>query len=84
MKKFITVFLMAILTCWITLMSVSCSSDQEEAYTLGYRAFPDVPVRTSPNGFRYKILEIEGHKFIAYMSSYGYWQLSGPIDDIDE
>jgi hypothetical protein len=37
-------------------------------------------VLTTPEGIRYKIVEIEGHRFIATPSYMGYWTLAGPIE----
>jgi hypothetical protein len=38
------------------------------------------PIKTTPEGISYKVVEIEGRKFIATRSYGGYWQLAGPID----
>lgn len=37
-------------------------------------------VKTSPDGISYKIVEIEGKRFIATQSAYNYWTLAGPIN----
>ena len=31
-------------------------------------------------GLAYKVVTVEGKRFIATQGSYGYWQLTGPID----
>jgi hypothetical protein len=31
-------------------------------------------------GIKYKIVEVEGRKFVATQTSYDYWTLAGPID----
>jgi hypothetical protein len=36
--------------------------------------------KTTPEGISYKVVEIEGRKFIATRSYGGYWQLAGPLD----
>jgi hypothetical protein len=38
------------------------------------------PSKTTPEGISYRVVEIEGRKFIATRSYGGYWQLAGPID----
>jgi hypothetical protein len=38
------------------------------------------PSKTTPEGISYKVVEIEGRKFIATRSYGGYWQLAGPLD----
>jgi hypothetical protein len=38
------------------------------------------PTKTTPEGISYKVVEVEGRKFIATRSYAGYWQLAGPID----
>ncbi len=39
-----------------------------------------VAVKTSPDGIKYKLVVIEGRKFVATQSAYNYWTLAGPID----
>lgn len=39
-----------------------------------------IGVKTSPEGIKYKIVVIEGHKFVATQSAYNYWTLAGPIE----
>jgi hypothetical protein len=40
----------------------------------------NTPSKTTPEGISYKVVEVEGRKFIATRSYGGYWQLAGPID----
>jgi hypothetical protein len=42
------------------------------------------PIKTTPEGISYKVVEVEGRKFIATRSYAGYWQLTGPIDRKEE
>jgi hypothetical protein len=44
------------------------------------KSWENMPSKTTPEGISYKVIEIEGHKFIATRSYGGYWQLAGPID----
>ena len=37
-------------------------------------------MKHTEEGLAYKIVTIEGKRFIATQGSYGYWQLAGPID----
>jgi hypothetical protein len=39
-----------------------------------------VAVKVSEDGIRYKVVVIEGHRFIATQSDRGYWTFAGPID----
>lgn len=39
-----------------------------------------VPLKTSPDGIKYKIFVIEGRKFVATQTYNGYWTLAGPIE----
>ncbi len=32
------------------------------------------------NGFNYVLVEIESKKFIAYQTSFEYWELCGPVN----
>jgi hypothetical protein len=46
------------------------------------RGFSEVneELKTAPCGFKYKIVEIEGKRFIAYQSSNWYWEITR-LDD---
>jgi len=46
------------------------------------RGFSEVngELKTAPCGFKYKIVEIEGKRFIAYQSSNWYWEVTR-LDD---
>ena len=46
----------------------------------GCQQSENYPSKMTPEGIRYKVVEIEGHKFIATRSYGGYWQLAGPLD----
>ena len=67
MKKFIITCLAS--TCLLFL--TSCEPDAANLQNdLGGE------MKTVPCGFRYKIIEIEGKKFIAYRSADGYWEVT--------
>jgi hypothetical protein len=46
----------------------------------GCQQSENYPSTTTPEGISYKVVEIEGRKFIATRSYGGYWQLAGPLD----
>ena len=37
-------------------------------------------MKYTDEGLAYKVVTVEGRRFIATQGSYGYWQLAGPID----
>ena len=37
-------------------------------------------LKTAPCGFKYKIIEIEGKRFVAYQTSHWYWEVTR-LDD---
>jgi hypothetical protein len=46
------------------------------------RGFSEVneELKTAPCGFKYKIIEIEGKRFVAYQTSHWYWEVTR-LDD---
>jgi hypothetical protein len=46
----------------------------------GCQRSENFPTKTTPEGISYRVVEVEGRKFIATRSYGGYWQLAGPID----
>jgi hypothetical protein len=46
----------------------------------GCQRSENLPTKTTPEGISYRVVEVEGRKFIATRSYGGYWQLAGPID----
>ena len=41
---------------------------------------PAGPLHIAPCGFKYKIIEIEGKRFIAYQTAHSYWEVTR-LDD---
>ncbi len=67
MKKFIITCLAS--TCLLFL--TSCEPD-EGNYQNDFAG----EMKTAPCGFRYKIIEIEGKRFIAYKTAYDVWEVT--------
>jgi hypothetical protein len=45
-----------------------------------FGSFEGIALKTSPEGFKYKLVHIEGKTFVATQTYYDYWTLAGPID----
>jgi hypothetical protein len=63
----------------ISFISVSCApmAINDAKTELPYN---NLPVLTSKDGFRYRIIVLEKRTFIATQGHYGEWYLAGPID----
>lgn len=76
---------------WLALGIVVLIAVLYVSFPLGSSAFPQGSsgnydgekfgeLRRTPNGLQYRIVEIEGKRFVAIQGNNGYWNLTGPID----
>ncbi len=86
-------YLLSILMCALTSCreappSAPAPKPEPEPIPFNSAFFSDVanlslshlPTHTTPDGIRYKVVKIEGRRFIATTDFRGTWHLTGPID----
>ncbi len=87
MKTLLLIAMLCALTsCREAPPSVPAPKQEPQPFNTVYFADPDnlylshLPTLTSPDGIRYKVVKIEGRRFIATTDFRGTWHFAGPID----
>ena len=66
---------MKIIVLLISLTCIGCNNAQNFDRNITSKH----PIKTSSDGIKYKIFEIEGKKFIGTQDARGAWSFAGPI-----